>query len=415
MGADGKSQHAPSAVPGHGHRRRPGPVGPFGDLDLLVAGGPSRPPCGVLIDRRTRTYTAVLSLHGHNFALLDATEKERQVARWAGVLASLARAGSSVHRVQWLATTVPDDGHGVRHHLAERAVLDEKNAARRSYTSLLDGAGARTCRHETLLAVQISATAKRGGAPRAAGRGHAGGCAAVLREADALRRALGEADVVVDGLLTPLQLAELLRRSGEEEPISEAPTAADEPGGYESAEGVEHRPAFSGSPWPMATEPEWGCVRIDALWHATYWISEWPRVDVGPDFLAPLLLGSSRRTVSVVMEPLPPELAVRQVEQARTADLADSELRRRGGFLATARRAREEELVTRREEELADGHASLRFSGYVTVTASSRERLEEACEETEQAAGQCRLELRRLYGDQDRGFATSLPLCRGLS
>ena len=128
-----------------------------------------------------------------------------------------------------------------------------------------------------------------------------------------------------------------------------------------------------------------------------------------------MLLGSVRRSVSVVMEPVSPSRAVRQVEQARTADLADSELRRRGGFLATARRAREEALVNRREEELADGHASFRFSGYVTVTAPTRDLLESACEETEQAAGQCRLELRRLYGEQAQGFTCTLPLGRGLS
>ncbi len=64
-----------------------------------------------------------------------------------------------------------------------------------------------------------------------------------------------------------------------------------------------------------------------------------------PGLPGPLLLGSVRRSVAVVMEPVSPARAVRQVEQARTADLADSELRRRGGFLATARRAREEDLV----------------------------------------------------------------------
>ena len=62
------------------------------------------------------------------------------------------------------------------------------------------------------------------------------------------------------------------------------------------------------------------------------------------------------------MEPVSPSRAVRAVEQARTADLADSELRRRGGFLSTARRAREAELVVRREAELADGHASVPVS-----------------------------------------------------
>ena len=110
-----------------------------------------------------------------------------------------------------------------------------------------------------------------------------------------------------------------------------------------------------------------------------------------------------------------PSKAVRAVEQARTADIADSELRRRGGFLSTARRAKEAELVVRREAELADGHGSYRFSGYVTVTAPSAAQLEEWCQATEHAAGQARLELRRLYGDQERALLCTLPLCRGLS
>jgi len=164
----------------------------------------------------------------------------------------------------------------------------------------------------------------------------------------------------------------------------------------------------------MAVQPEWGRLRTDGTWQATYWVAEWPRVDVGPDFLGPLLLGSVRRTVSVVMEPLSPARAVRQAEQARTADVADAELRRRGGFLATARRSREAELAVRREAELADGHAAVRFSGYVTVTAATPEQLADACDATEQAAGQCRLELRRLYGDQEQAFTFTLPLCRGL-
>jgi hypothetical protein len=115
------------------------------------------------------------------------------------------------------------------------------------------------------------------------------------------------------------------------------------------------------------------------------------------------------------MEPISPSRAVRAVEQARTADIADSELRRRGGFLSTARRAREAELVVRRESELADGHGSYRFSGYVTVTAPNPSQLEEWCEMTEHAAGQARLELRRLFGDQERALLCTLPLCRGLS
>ena len=74
---------------------------------------------------------------------------------------------------------------------------------------------------------------------------------------------------------------------------------------------------------------------------------------------------------AVVMEPLGPDAAVRKVEASRTADLADTELRRRGGFVSTARHARESEVLARREAELAEGHASFRYSGYVTVSAPS--------------------------------------------
>ena len=161
---------------------------------------------------------------------------------------------------------------------------------------------------------------------------------------------------------------------------------------------------------------QWGRLRTDGTWHTTYWVAEWPRTDTGPDFLGPLLLSAeARRTMSVVMEPLGPIAASRQAEQARTADIADSELRRRGGFLATARRRREEEILARREIELADGHAQYRFSGYVTVSAPDPDALEDACGRVEQAAGQAGLELRRCYGDQANTFLCTLPLGRGLS
>jgi hypothetical protein len=166
----------------------------------------------------------------------------------------------------------------------------------------------------------------------------------------------------------------------------------------------------------MGMAAEWSRLRVDDTWHATYWVAEWPRTDSGPDFLGPVLLPSEvRRSMAVVMEPLGPIAAARKVEQARTADIADAELRRRGGFLATARRRREEEILVRREIELADGHAQYRFSGYVTVSAPDPDALEEACGRVEQGAGQAGLELRRCYGDQGDAFVCTLPLGRGLS
>lgn len=388
---------------------------PFAGMVLLAVGGGSGESYGVVRDALTRTYTAALSVRGHSFSLLGPGDKERRVGDWAGVLASMSRERTAVHRVQWLALSLPDDGRAVHAYLAGRSALPVDAPAHRSYAGLVAGAGAATSRHEVMLAVQVRAGGSAARSVRAAGGGDAGGCAVVLREAQTLRRRLGEADITVEGVLDPRALATVIRRTGDARPLSsDRGEGVTVDGAGEEAAGCR-RPLPTGWPWPLATEVRWDSLRTDGAWHATYWVAEWPRVDVGPDFLGPLLLGPVRRSVSVVMEPLSPSAAIRQVEQARTADLADSELRRRGGFLATARRAREQALVSRREEELADGHASFRFSGYVTVTAPARDLLESACEATEQAAAQCRLELRRLYGEQDQGFTCTLPLGRGLS
>lgn len=378
----------------------PRPKGAFGGLRMIgYRAREGDDALGVVHDARSGTYTAAVPVFGQSFALLGISEKERRVASWASVLASLARERSVVHRVQWIASTVPDDGAAVDAHLTRHAVLPADATARRSYATVLRLSGAETCRHEVLVALQVRAAGPGSRAIRALGGDDTAACAVVARELASLRRQLSSADIPVGSVLDERALAAVVRRATDALP--------DSPRGCP--------PCGVGWPWPLVTEPEWDCLRADGSWHATYWIAEWPRVDVDPEFLAPLLLGTVRRTVSVVMEPLSPSRAVRQAERARTADISDAELRRRGGFLSTARRKKEAELATRREDELADGHASFRFAGYVTVTAATRDQLVAACDATEQASSQSRLELRRLYGDQERALMCTLPLARGLS
>src|SRR5439155_15951031 len=127
----------------------------------------------------------------------------------------------------------------------------------------------------------------------------------------------------------------------------------------------------------VAAETSWATYRTDGAIHATYWIASWPRTDVGAAFLSPLLLHAQlARVVAVTIEPISPLKAIREVEAARTSDLADRELRGRFGFIETARRRRMTDATVQREEELADGHAAVRFAGYVTVSARSLEELE---------------------------------------
>lgn len=365
---------------------------------------------GVVRDRRAGTMTAVLAIRGHTFALLGPEEQDRRIAGWAAALAAVAQDRSEICRIQWTAASRPDDGRTVRAYLEERASLPEAHLARRSYVGLLSAPGCAVSHHEVLLAVQVAARGRstdRSAGPDAVAR--------VQRATQQVARMLADADIVVEGVLGPDAIAGVLRAAthpgalpGDVGPPDRAVRGA--PGVHRSG-----GPPGRAIPVPEGWAEGWDCLRTGATWHVTYWIAEWPRLPVPADFLAPLLLGSVRRTVSVVMEPVDQRTAARATEQARTSQVADTELRRRGGFLPTARRSRESDALARREAELADGHGSYRFSGYVTVTATSPGALRDACGETERTASQARIELRRLWGDQGRGFAATLPLGRGVA
>jgi hypothetical protein len=348
---------------------------------------------GVVHDERVQSYTAVLVMGSAGLTLLGAEERHARVRSWAEVLAGLAQEGSAIHRVQWVERAMP--GPPLPPGSQE---LDGPEPARRSYAELLEGVGGASFHHEVLLA--LSVRGGRGLRARAR-RADAEACATLIREVRSFEVQLRGAGFAPLGVLAPRALVACLRNATQERP---QPTAATEPGA---------RPWW---PWPLAAEATWSAYRTGATWHATYWVAEWPRLPVGPDFLAPLLLQAAmRRTVALTMEPLGPERARRQAERDRTSHLADAELRRRGGYLATARRQREREAAAMRELELADGHAPYRFSGYVTVTAGSAPELEAASRQLEQLAAQAHLQLLRLYGDQEQAFTWTLPLARGLA
>lgn len=382
----------------------PPPLRNLSILEVPVGDGPTT--IGVIKDAKNGLYTAVLAVRGDTFALLETGEKERRLQAWADVLGGMARPTSFVHRVQWIERAVPDDGDALNRYLQEARVQPDSAPTVRSYVDLLEEFGPVSQQHEIFVALQISAV-KAGRVVKKAGGGDKGACLVLIRELRQLADSLGSADIHIDGALSPRLLALTFRnafdphkrrslvRRGRKDP--------------------EHAGVDPKNAWPLATEVFWDHYKTEDVYHATFWISEWPRLEVGPDFMAPLMVRTQRiRTVSLVMQPIDPAKAQREVESAHTAYLSDEELRSKAGYISSERRRRELENVLRREAELADGYAEYRFAGYVTVTGDTPADLEEACSEVEQAAQQSRLELRRLYGEQDVAFTCTLPLCRGL-
>ncbi|HUZ19670.1 MAG TPA: SCO6880 family protein [Acidimicrobiales bacterium] len=345
----------------------------------------------ILLDRRDRRWIAVLPVKGGSFALLDPEDQARRLEGWRVTLNSLGRPGTAVRRVQWIQRSHPGVAAGVVHGSASVHSGATSTVAVESYRALVLEAKP-SQHHESWIAIAVDGPPSSGSA---AGR----------RAEQVLRRELR----LLEGQLRNADLQPSA-------PLDRARLASTIGGAYEAP---AERPVGAGcwehsSPWPVAEDEQWSYLRSGGSCHATYWIADWPRIEVGPDFLMPLLMGEGRRTVSLVMEPVPPERAAREVRSARTADAADEQLRSRAGFLPSARRGREAEGVMRREAELAEGHAEFRYSGYVTVHAADRESLDLACAEAEHAAQASQLELRRLYGRQHEAFTWTLPLARGL-
>ena len=395
--------------------REPQPVvslpAPAVGLELLAA--PFRSDAiGVIKDRRARTYTAVLAVKVSSFGLLDRSEQEARQGSWGSVLASLAREGSPVSRIQWLERTVPADGDEIGRYVGEawdRGSVPLESLAMQSYLDLAGSAPAVTKDHDLFVCLQIDAKRASRQIKRIGGKlgADAGASTVLLRELEALGERLGAADVRVVGALRPGMVASALRVAFD--PWSR-PGLARLGSVDRERDGIDEAAA-----WPAATETSWATYRTDGALHATYWIASWPRTDVGAAFLSPLLLHAQMvRAVAVTIEPISPLRAIREVESARTNDLADRELRGRMGFMETARRRRMAEATSQREEELADGHAAVRFAGYITVSARSEDELERHCSEIEHAAQMARLEPLRLYGQQEEAFTYTLPLCRGL-
>ncbi|HEY0411139.1 MAG TPA: SCO6880 family protein, partial [Candidatus Dormibacteraeota bacterium] len=188
-------------------------------------------------------------------------------------------------------------------------------------------------------------------------------CTVLAQQLAGLSDRLRRADIVVEGVLTPRRVARIIRLAYD--PAAMSPIAR---AGIQDADpGVDPSDA-----WPMGTHDLWSMLRTDSAVHRTYWVRQWPRTEVGPDWLSPPLLGCGRHMrVSMVIEPVD---------------------------LARAGRA-----------------VPYRHTAHITVTAATPDALEVACIDVEQSAIAARLQLRRMVGEQADAFTLTLPLCRGLA
>jgi hypothetical protein len=365
---------------------------------------------GYLKDRRRAAYVAVLAVRGDSFALLDRAEQDLRVGMWSSVIAGFGLRSSVIRRLQWVDRTLPEDREALDRYLEQCRTLDADPEAVSSYRELIEQATSAAQRHEGFLAVQIDQRRVWKQA-RQSGERDLDKVAGLMlhQQLRELEEWLQSAELGVHGQLSVRDLAGCLRYAFE--PERRGLDAVRQRGGGEA--GVSASRA-----WPTASEERWGVLPLGAL-VPRHLLRRGVAARRGrPRLPATAAAGPGR-------EPLPAHglhdagAGAFAPRQPRGAAGARRRHHRRAtatalGQLITARQDREREHTERTERELADGHMSVRFAGYVTVTAPDANELETACGEVEQQAAQARLVLSRVYGDQELAFTLTLPICRGL-
>jgi hypothetical protein len=328
--------------------------------------------------------------------LLDADDQTRRVTAWGRALALLARTGH-VAAIQVLEATVPDNGAAVLDHWDNEGIHDESWASI-NYGDFVRDAAPASARHRTTITLSLDMR-KAARAIGQAGHGIAGAAAVLRQHMAVLEAALRTAELHSTAWLSEQRIAAQIR-------------AAYDPTVQPTSEGG----SATGAAGPVGVREHWSWLEIDQTAAAVLWVCEWPRSAAYPNFLHPLVLYPTvRKTVCLLAKPIPTGDARREIRRQKVEYLTDAEHKARIGQVTDLSDRQEYQDILDREAEINVGHADMRFTGLIAITATDRAELDAAVADIEQAALHAECETRLLVGQQAQAFAAAaLPLARGL-
>lgn len=365
---------------------------------------------GIIRDRRERTLSAVLRVRGRSFSLCERTEQERLLQLWGDAIASFCAERGPVGRIRWIEWAAPAGLDEQTAYLAEHRAVDDDAAPVVAYRELLDQAGPMATRHEVLVVVTVEERRMRRRRSRST-HGDTTQTAeeTLMEELRLLAARLDSAGLIVDAPLTASEIASAWR--ARLDPFHSARVGR----GRRSL--AAHAGLVSvANGGPLLVENDRDHVRVDGAVHAVYVVAEWPRLDVPPAWMEPLLLHAGGiRTVAVHYEPVAPSRSQRAIDRDTVKLASDEEQRSRSGFRIGARHRRAQSDVLEREAEIVAGYGDFEYVGFVAVTARDLDELDRSCAEYEQVAAQAGMELRRLDARHDLALACALPMGRGIT
>jgi hypothetical protein len=348
---------------------------------------------GLVVERvgKRRLLTAVLSVSGGDrFVFSGPDEQAAQIAAWGEVLASMAAEGSGLRRLQWVERATPQPST-VQEDWATRTMRDVDPAEWADYLSLQAAIGTAAIHHDVYLGAQVETDL----GDDAEGTAEAASELAHLCEqltAIGLRpRALSRRGI-----------AAVMRQWAD-------PTASERLALWGDG---SIPPSQAG---PAARQVGYDTLRTDGYVHRVGQVAAWPRIDVGTEWMYPLLsaaMAGSVRTVSMNFEAVSTEQAFAEVRDARTTGGMAQRKRDEKGIITTEEEERRTDEARSRERELTRGFRQHRIAGLVMVSSPDEETAGRAWRQAERKAVECHLDLRELHARGHVAWTATLPLCR---
>ena len=316
----------------------------------------------------------------HSFPLLGRSDQERFLDAWGQVLAGTAGQGSAVRRVSVVQRQVPDASNEASAWIAAHP-SDVDMMMRKDYAELIDQMGAAAATSEVLVGITCEIPLRSNVDP-------------LLLEAEQFCARMETAGFAMSPLSVGrfgAYLASLLTGT----PLANTPSSD---------------PAETG---PLATEETWSTLRLDGRVHKTYVVAAWPRVQVGPTWLEPLLttpIANAIRTTAIHFEPVPSDRAMKKARTGVTAAEMAMSRKAEKSITVTSADRQVQEHALRREQALTYGHGEHHLSALTSISVASDEAMERATRTLEHAASKSNVVIKPAYATQAQAFAAMLPL-----
>jgi hypothetical protein len=338
--------------------------------------------------------TAVLQVSYPAFVMLDTPTQNRRVAAWSRVLAGLSATGT-ISAIQVVEQVVPDQGRGVVGWWEDHGIHNGSWAAR-EYEVLMREAVPASSAHRTFISIVLDMKkAKR--QINSAGRGVTGAAKVLGEDMATIRRGLEGVGLTIERWLSPGELGDVIRQAYDP--------------AYDDVAGLGAAAASNG---PAAVQETWEWMRHDSAFSQVLWVSNWPSVESVPNFLHALIFCQGvRRTLTLFARPIGLAEAMEELKREKASYAVDRKQKLEHGQIESAFDLQEELDVLERERALVKGHADMRFTGFITITAPSEEQLKSDVALVQRAAASAMVETRVLFGQQSQAFvAGALPLGR---